>query len=412
MTKGLRQWCQIFYKKTEIGFYNGILCTIWTKMTVFTVVVLCHLHNLACPFNKKAFVPGYSKAACPIAGNLNTIRNTLLHTCLQRKLTPMRMELGNVMLQSASNSPSHWRGWGVLLLLFLFSSSTITDFQKTSCSIRNIVQKFSTFNSLHTSHSSNFTCLFSFQVSSKWQSWFPKKDIPTTLEETQDVLCCSFTAANSWPLGNLNYEAESWLWRTKLLGSICDVSWGPFSIKPNHSERSPQKPHSSRTLVCTVLTATAFSAGRDHKSSCSEVLQQSNWYSRTISKQRFQEYWKVLPPFTRHLLFCLMNLMYSPTSYLLYRGQSLHIISFPGQLLRCHCCSTTAPLKSYLLWNITGGWNGVIWAHGSIKVKKISISWHRFTLSSNIAYTSHFSEAQIPWHLSVLLRVQCLHKAA
>lgn len=132
-------------------------------MTVFTVVVPCHLHNLACPFNKKAFVPGYSKAACPIAGNLNTIRNTLLHTCLQRKLTPMRMELGNVMLQSQPVTLLLIGGGeGFFYFFFLFSSSTITDFQKTSCSICNIVQKFSTFNSLHTSHSSNFTCLFSF----------------------------------------------------------------------------------------------------------------------------------------------------------------------------------------------------------------------------------------------------------
>lgn len=28
-------------------------------MTVFTLVVLCHLHNLASPFHKKAFVQGY-----------------------------------------------------------------------------------------------------------------------------------------------------------------------------------------------------------------------------------------------------------------------------------------------------------------------------------------------------------------
>lgn len=163
---------------------------------------------------------------------------------------------------------------------------------------------------------------------------------------------------------------------------VCEEQscWEPFVMPPEDhflwnqiTQRTPQKLNSSRVLACTMLTATAFSAGQDHKSSHLEVLQQSNWYSRTVCKQWFQEYWKVPLPFTRHLLFCLMNLTYSSISYLLYRGQSLPIINFPG-LLCCHCCNTTAPLKSYLIWNIIGGWNGVTWTHGSLKVKKKKVS--------------------------------------
>lgn len=95
-------------------------------MTVFTVLVLCHLHNLACPFNKKAFVPGYNKAASPIVRNLNTIRNTLFHTCLQRKLTPIRLWLGNVKLWSQPVTPVLFgRGGGeAFFFFFLFCSST------------------------------------------------------------------------------------------------------------------------------------------------------------------------------------------------------------------------------------------------------------------------------------------------
>lgn len=113
-------------------------CQTYTKMTVFTVLVLCHEHNLASPFHKKAFVQGYRQCCFSYSRKLQYHMKHFTSHKLTQQTYPIRKEGPKLtMLESET----------VNFLYSFFPLSTSPDkmliLSTHIIAICNLIQKFS-----------------------------------------------------------------------------------------------------------------------------------------------------------------------------------------------------------------------------------------------------------------------------